>query len=148
MQTGEQIDSFKAQNPNASHYEAAGAAPTSAECKGTSDDVLDRLEKECRRDIEERPNDMLFVGRTDYHLTIHSQTSPPQTLTYSTYTPNAYDRPLVDHWSRAGIVHGDHAVEGAGPERRTRVELGHDGVAVGFEDQNGMQWVSKLGAAG
>lgn len=83
----------------------------------------------------------------DYHLTIHSPTSPPQTLTYSTYTPNSYDRPLADHWARFGNIHGD-THDGSASEKRTRVELGHDGVAVGFEDQNGMQWVSKLGAAG
>lgn len=59
LQTGEQIDSFSSHNPNASLY----ARQVSTECIG-NEDALDRLEKECRRDIEERPNDMLFVGRT------------------------------------------------------------------------------------
>lgn len=32
--------------------------------------------------------------------------------------------------------------------KRIRVELGHDGVAVGVEQGGGVKWVTKLGSVG
>ncbi len=99
--------------------------------------------------------DVLYVGRTDFRLTIHNP--PPikasvslagteterltghQEIVYSTYTPNTYDRPLAEFWAKSGT--GSEQV-------KTRVELGHDGVAVGVEDGGGVSWMTSLGSIG
>ena len=84
--------------------------------------------------------DILFVGRTDYRLTIHA---PPlsgegsQEIVYSTYTPNSYDRSLAEYWAKTGVA-----------EQSMRVELGHDGVAVGVARDRGLTWVTQLGSVG
>ncbi len=111
--------------------------------------------------------DILFVGRTDYRLTIHSpvtasgvfstslntlsapgerRTSPGiQDITYSTYTPNSFDRALAEYWTKAGS--SELAWKDA-DEKSLRVELGHEGVAYGVEQGGGVKWNTKLGSIG
>lgn len=123
-----------------------------------SDQLLDDMDARARRD-----SDILMVGRTDYRLTIHSpgsgSYSPSSTLPtsdrpagvqeiiYSTYTPNSFDRPLADFWSKAGASH--RFVEEDGQEVKIRrVELAHNGVAVGVEQGGGVKWTQDLGNIG
>lgn len=69
-----------------------------------------------------------------------------QEIMYSTYTPNSYDRPLADFWAKMG---NENVFEEDGSlAKRLRVELGHDGVAVGLEHGGGVKWVTKLGSVG
>ena len=70
-----------------------------------------------------------------------------QEIVYSTYTPNSYDRPLADHWAKMGVVEQLWDVEGQ-VAKKMRVELGHDGVAVGIEPGGGVRWITKLGSIG
>lgn len=129
-----------------------------------NEQLLDDLEGKGRSN-----KDLLFVGRTDYRLTIHSPPSSSsgldapstatgragperrgtgaQEISYSTYTPNTYDRPLAEHWAKAGLAEQLWEEDGT-KSRRTRVELGHDGAAVGVEQGGGVKWVIGLGSVG
>lgn len=150
LRTGNQLDCFSSFASNLSQL--------ADDCSCDAD--LDGLEGKSRS-----PGDLLFVGRNDYRLTIHSPrvsaystssaTSTPavlgphgvQEITYSTYIPNSYDKPLADYWSQAG--HARRSWEENGEEaKKLRVELGHDGVAVGVEEGGGVKWITKLGSIG
>ncbi|KAL7422169.1 bifunctional endoribonuclease/protein kinase ire1 [Cryptotrichosporon argae] len=144
LRTGQQLDCFSSHTP----WNLSGDADRADMCET---DALDDLEAHARRAA-----DTLFVGRTDYRLTIHSQSAPwassvassaaltmgngkgvTQDIVYSTYTPNSYDRALADMWAKG--------------ERKPdwmRVELGHDGVAVGVREGEGSKWVKQLGSVG
>lgn len=107
-----------------------------------------------------------MVGRTDYRLTIHSPASGPgysasssavtsegpragiQEITYSTYTPNSFDRALAEFWSKAGSSQRMWNEEDGTDAKVVRVELGHDGVAVGVEPGGGFKWIKDLGNIG
>ncbi|WWD15818.1 hypothetical protein CI109_100242 [Kwoniella shandongensis] len=157
LRTGQQLDCFSALNANLSNYD-------DEDC--VCDNVLNDLEGRGRSS-----RDTLFVGRTDYRLQIHS---PPissvglspststlypgpndarkgpgiQEITYSTYTPNSYDRPLADFWAKAGLAEQRWDREEEQAAKKMRIELGHDGVAVGVEQGGGVKWVTKLGGIG
>ncbi|KAK8869908.1 hypothetical protein IAR55_000476 [Kwoniella newhampshirensis] len=158
LRTGQQLDCFSALTSNFSHYDEE-------DCVCGNDQLLDDLEGASRSS-----RDTLFVGRTDYRLQIHSPTlsssglSPStstvypgpnearkgpgvQEITYSTYTPNSYDRPLADFWAKAGLAEQRWSAE-EGEGKKMRIELGHDGVAVGVEQGGGVKWVTKLGGVG
>ncbi|WVQ78180.1 hypothetical protein IAT38_000263 [Cryptococcus sp. DSM 104549] len=79
-----------------------------------------------------------------------------QEIGYSTYTPNSFDRPLADFWAKTGL-HGKEwdgkaAGAGAGSEGRIRIELQHDGSAVGVSPDGGpnggFKWVRQLDGIG
>ncbi|ODO11569.1 hypothetical protein I350_00350 [Cryptococcus amylolentus CBS 6273] len=152
--TGEQVDCFPSAALNLSHHSAAVC----------ENDELDDLERANALPVR----DTLFVGRTDYRLTIHSPTPSAQGLStytstvysssekkggpgvqeikYSTYTPNSYNRPLADTWLKASVDH-----QSWGPDReepRTRVELGFDGKALGVKPGAGIVWNKELGNVG
>ena len=127
-------------------------------CLSENDQLLNKPEDYNRSD-----RDILLVGRAEYRLTIHSpalfssssvstvsagegQTSPgSQEIAYSTYMPNSYDRPIADYWVRAGVT--DQLREEAGNEK-LRVELRHDGVAVGVKQGGGVKWMTDLTSIG
>ncbi|SCV71698.1 BQ2448_3286 [Microbotryum intermedium] len=56
---------------------------------------------ECDDEISRRPQDLLYMGRTEYTLSIYSKTSsvPLQTLTYTTYTSSALGIALQSQWT-------------------------------------------------
>lgn len=137
LRTGKPIDCFSSRNP-----QQRGALADAAMCES---DPLD--------DLEGRPMDsILYVGRTDYTLTI---TTPPndstptasnksmsvQEITYSTYTPNSYDRALASYWARIGA-------QNWGDGKRIRVELGFNGEALGVQERVGRKWIGKLPSVG
>lgn len=148
LRTGQQLDCFSSLSYNSSDY---------SQCVCANENLLDDLERRTRSN-----RDVLFVGRTDYRLTIHT---PPgtgvsgvtigdrpksgggvQEIMYSTYTPNSFDRPLAEFWAKMGK---EELYEEDGTlAKRLRVELGHDGVAVGVEQGGGVKWVTKLGNVG
>ena len=123
--------------------------------------------KEQLLDDQPRANrDILFIGRTDYHLHIHTpsassaiflpsmdlvsqgagrETPGVQKIFYSTYTSNTYDRPLADYWAKVGLAEQRWD---ARREKRLRVELGHDEAAVGIEQGGVVRWETKLGSIG
>jgi serine/threonine-protein kinase/endoribonuclease IRE1 len=160
LRTGQQLNCFSSLNRNSSNAE------DDCVCENENEQLLDDLEGKGRAN-----RDMLFVGRTDYRLTIHSppSSSPafsPSTLitsgrfgvgekrgvggqeiVYSTYTPNSYNRPLADYWAKVGVAEQMWKNDGT-VAKRTRVELGHDGVAVGVEQGGGVRWITKLGSVG
>ncbi|WWC61241.1 uncharacterized protein I303_103822 [Kwoniella dejecticola CBS 10117] len=153
LRTGQQLDCFKSFGTNNSH------------CVCENEELLDDLEGSNRSN-----RDLLFVGRTDYRLTIHSppiasvglspstststvyqnvveakRNAGAQEITYSTYTPNSYDRPLADYWVKNGLAEQGWGEAG---ERKTRVELAYDGDAVGVESVSGVKWVTRLDSIG
>lgn len=141
LRTGQQLDCFSAHGPH-DNLSSPGIC---------DNDILDDLEGRPRRDT-------LFVGRTDYKLTIHA---PPTTvdphsptatmsaaknrgvqeITYSTYQPNSYDRSLADFWARTGS-------QSWADDGRIRVELGFDGDCIGVQKGPGQLWHSTLGSVG
>jgi len=139
LRTGKPIDCFSSRNPQ--------------QRRGLRDAAM--CESDPLDDLEGRPMDsILYVGRTDYTLTI---TTPPnetdsptgspnknmsvQEITYSTYTPNSYDRALADYWARTGA-------ENWGDGKRIRVELGFNGEALGVQENVGHKWSGKLPSVG
>lgn len=154
LRTGQQLDCFASSSANLSTY-------AEDDCTCADDESLDDLEGKARSN-----RDMLFVGRTDYRLSIHSPSAPydnsspsasallkerrgkgVQEIVYSTYTPNSYDRPLAEYWAKAGLserLWEEDEREG----KRMRVELRHDGVAVGVEQGGGARWMTELSSVG
>lgn len=139
LRTGKPIDCYSSRNPQQRRKMADAAM-----CES---DPLDELEG--------RPMDsILYVGRTDYTLTI---TTPPtegpspegtfnksmsvQEITYSTYTPNSYDRALAAYWARTGA-------QNWGQGSRIRAELGFRGEALGLQEGLGHKWTVKLPSVG
>lgn len=138
LRTGQQLDCFTSLAANTSD-------PESCVCK--NDQMLDDMDGRARTN-----SDVLFVGRTDYRLTIHapspgSLASSVQEITYSTYTPNSFDKPLAEFWSKFGSSQKQWSDDGA-ELKSVRIELGHDGVAVGVETGGDVKWVTKLGSIG
>ncbi|KIR32368.1 IRE protein kinase [Cryptococcus deuterogattii MMRL2647] len=145
LRTGEQVDCFSP-TANLSHYDGSSVC-----------DDLDDLERggSSRRDT-------LFIGRTDYRLTIHSPSSSQglstytstayssekkstpaiQEISYSTYTPNAYNRPLAESWIKAGVAHQSWGPDNEEP--RIRIELGFNGKALGVKPGGGLIWNREL----
>ncbi|BEI85390.1 hypothetical protein CcaverHIS002_0507910 [Cutaneotrichosporon cavernicola] len=140
LRTGQQLDCFNARGP-------FDTPPVQSVC---DNDILD--------DLEGRPRDTLFIGRTDYKLMIHA---PPtavdkpsvtatmsaawnrgvQEITYSTYQPNSYDRTVADFWARTGR-------QSWADEGRIRIELGFDGDCIGVQNGQGQRWYTDLGSVG
>lgn len=156
LRTGNQISCFSSLK-NASVLED--------DCMCDDTDILDDLEGKSRS-----ASDVLFVGRTDYRLTIHTppsltsnavvttqsgevgskKSSGVQEITYSTYTPNSYDRALADYWTKLGSTQTTWSENGK-VIKRGRVELGHDGydgIAVGVEEGGDVRWTKHLGNVG
>ncbi|GAA5994939.1 hypothetical protein JCM5350_005670 [Sporobolomyces pararoseus] len=52
----------------------------------------ERIEEDCEEDIAKRPEDLLYMARTEYHLSIYSSqsSSPLQTLSYTTYSSSTF----------------------------------------------------------
>ncbi|ORX39751.1 hypothetical protein BD324DRAFT_614856 [Kockovaella imperatae] len=151
LRTGEQVDYFSNSNLNFSSRTCA------------NDQMLDNMDRSTRSS-----RDTLFVGRTDYRLVIHStphrQSSPDATfslsgrkdadeaegvqeIVYSTYTPNTYDKALAEQWSKIGVDEKFWEADGS-ESKRVRVELKHDGFAVGIERGVGVKWTEKLSSVG
>lgn len=136
IKTGQQIDCYSSHTPLAGICER---------------DPLDDLESKARH-----AEDLLFVGRTDYTLMIRNlastdesltaaltaQTNSVQRITYSTYVPNTNDRALANFWERTG------GKSWTSSQKRTRVELGPKGIALGIEEGVGMKWNKPLDAVG
>lgn len=140
-------------------------ANSSEECVCENDQMLDDMESRSRSN-----RDVLFIGRTDYRLTIHTPVSPglhhsassdsqhglstnerkkqagAQEISYSTYTPNSFDRPLADLWATMGQQ--ELYDEDGDVIKRMRVELRHDGAAIGVEQGTGARWSTLLGSPG
>lgn len=147
LRTGQQLDCFSSFASNLS-------SPQDCTCD-TTDDLLDDLESTSRSN-----RDILFVGRTDYRLSIHTPGGPGtsststglsrkggvQEVIYSTYTPNSFDKPLADFWTKAGAAGEMWEADGS-PSKKMRIELRHDGVAVGVEGQ-WVKWTRELGNIG
>ncbi|GAA5840497.1 hypothetical protein JCM9279_007347 [Rhodotorula babjevae] len=67
------------------------------------------VEKDYEEDIDQRPHDLLYMARTEYHLSIYDTTSalPLQTLSYTTYSSSALphapaspNHPSQSTWTR------------------------------------------------
>ncbi|WVO12775.1 hypothetical protein L204_100383 [Cryptococcus depauperatus] len=155
LRNGEQIDCFSPSALNFSQFD------DSAVCEN---EELDELE----RGKALSPQDTLFVGRTDYRLTIHSPPSSSsglatytstvyanqekkngpsiQEISYSTYTPNTFHRTLADTWQKSGVNRQRWGPDNEEP--RIRVELGFDGKALGVKPGGGIVWNKELGSVG
>ncbi|ORY75948.1 hypothetical protein BCR35DRAFT_305999 [Leucosporidium creatinivorum] len=59
-------------------------------------------EEEYDEEISRRPEDLLYMARTEYHLSIFAKNSavPLQTLTYTTYTTSSLGSTLQSEWTR------------------------------------------------
>jgi serine/threonine-protein kinase/endoribonuclease IRE1 len=145
LRTGQQLDCFSTLSEN-----------NTQTCVCETDRLLDDMEGHARQN-----SDILFVGRTDYRLVIHSPPSSSvyaastgaahisgrsaglQEISYSTYTPNNFDKPIAEHWLKAS-----RALEDSEDASTTRIELGHDGIAVGVAHGGGVKWMKDLGSIG
>lgn len=153
IRTGQQLDCFSSFSSNSSNCDK--------HCNCQKDGELDDLEGLSRSD-----KDILFVGRTDYRLTIHSPQqrssaggkanalSPHrggkkviQEIVYSTYTANTFDKPLAEYWAKVGATQNMREHDGQ-DAKRMRVELRHDGWAVGVEEGGGVIWQTNMGNIG
>lgn len=157
LRTGQQLDCFSSM--------ASNTSADAESCLCENEQLLDNMDGRARSNA-----DILFVGRTDYRLTIHSPSSAShlssssatpslsgtgaesrgssiQEITYSTYTPNSFDKPLAEFWSQVGANRKQWADDGS-EASPMRIELGHDGVAVGVKSGGGVKWISKLGSIG
>lgn len=149
LRNGQQLNCFSSFASNRS----------AEECICETDELLDDMDSRSRSN-----RDVLFVGRTDYRLTIHippgespttefetagtssRKQSNAQEIAYSTYTPNSFDKPLADLWATMGqseLYEDDGSVV-----KRMRVELRHDGAAIGVEQGTGARWSALLGSPG
>jgi len=147
LRTGQQLDCFSTLSEN-----------NTETCLCEADRLLDDMEGHARSN-----SDILFVGRTDYRLVIHSPPSASvssastgiasgtsdrrpgfQEISYSTYTPNVFDKPIAEYWSKAShaLAEDNEAIHS------TRIELGHDGTAVGVEHGGDVRWMKDLGSIG
>jgi hypothetical protein len=150
LRTGQQLDCFSS-SPFTSNLSSA-ANPQDCTCD-TTDDLLDDLEGRSRS-----ARDTLFIGRTDYRLSIHtpsvlsadptgvSRRSGVQEIAYSTYTPNSFDKPLAEFWAKTGA---GQATWGSDRSlgKKMRVELRYDGAAVGVKEGL-VGWTVRLGSIG
>ncbi|GHJ84180.1 hypothetical protein NliqN6_0582 [Naganishia liquefaciens] len=131
---------------------------------------------ECESDIDDRPEDKLFIGQTSYLLSIHSHAyGLIQQLSHTRLVPNSIHRDLAAYWARHGQTKGEVYVrpsrsDGGGAyaayagrrgqdysgskrvggeyENRWRVELTHDGRIYGFQQDVGVAWSTDLGSMG
>ena len=152
LRNGQQLNCFSSFASNRS----------AEECICETDELLDDMDSRSRSN-----RDVLFVGRTDYRLTIHTppgesinnagnlagmsaaerkKQSSAQEIAYSTYTPNSFDRPLAELWATMGQQ--DLYEDDGSKVKRMRVELRHDGAAIGVEQGTGARWSALLGSPG
>ena len=73
--------------------------------------------------------------------------SGTQEIVYSTYTPNSFDKPLAEYWSKVGAAARLYEEDGS-ESSKMRVELGHDGMVYGVELARGPRWRMELGSVG
>ncbi|KAK4057090.1 bifunctional endoribonuclease/protein kinase ire1 [Microbotryomycetes sp. JL221] len=61
-----------------------------------------KSEADYEDDISRRPEDLLYIARTDYHLNVFAKNSalPLQTLTYTTYTSSSLGSSLQSQWTK------------------------------------------------
>ncbi|KAM0790703.1 hypothetical protein ACM66B_004560 [Microbotryomycetes sp. NB124-2] len=61
-----------------------------------------KSEADYEDDISRRPEDLLYIAKTDYHLTVFAKNSaaPLQTLTYTTYSSSSLGADLQSKWTR------------------------------------------------
>ncbi|KAM0753662.1 hypothetical protein T439DRAFT_322550 [Meredithblackwellia eburnea MCA 4105] len=89
-----------------------------------------RNQEACDEEITRRPEDLLYMSRTEYHLSIYSKSSsvPLQTLSYTTYSSSSFDAPLQAQWTRT-------------PDGRYLQPM-HDGALLCFmAGAPGLQWM-------
>ncbi|KAL7007578.1 bifunctional endoribonuclease/protein kinase ire1 [Cystobasidiomycetes sp. EMM_F5] len=87
--------------------------------------------------IEHRPWHLLYIGRTDYHLSIYSKKHGLlQTLSYTAYGPSTLANPSAPHSSS---TYSDSPTSLSLDGRY--IQPMHDGSLVCFEsDRDGLQW--------
>lgn len=152
LRTGEQLDCYSSSWNDSLRNDPVRVCPNAQ--------LLDELEGQGRSN-----RDVLFVGRTDFRLQIHNPSAAPflfsssaispqvenrrpgsQEISYSTYTPNSFDKPLAEYWAKAGVVNtwGSESTSGG----RTRIELGFDGMMVGVQEGGHVVWQEQLDSVG
>ncbi|BGP18502.1 hypothetical protein JCM10213_001182 [Rhodosporidiobolus nylandii] len=98
-----------------------------------------KVDMDCDEDIEQRPQDLLYMARTEYQLSIYDTTSshPLQTLSYTSYTSSTLPTPSTstgastypsqDSWTRT-------------PDALYHQPM-HDGSLICFRaGQSGVHW--------
>ncbi|CEQ40656.1 SPOSA6832_02298, partial [Sporobolomyces salmonicolor] len=65
----------------------------------------ERDDEDCDEDIAKKPEDLLYMARTEYHLSIYSSHSsaPLQTLSYTTYSSSTFPSPPSSSASSSGF---------------------------------------------
>ncbi|BGP26510.1 other/IRE protein kinase [Rhodotorula toruloides] len=97
------------------------------------------VEQDCEEDIVKRPEDLLYMARTEYHLSIYDTSSslPLQTLSYTTYTSSAL--PHVSTPASSG-TYPSQSTWTRTPDSLYLQPM-HDGSLVCFRaGQAGVQW--------
>ncbi|KAJ9120815.1 hypothetical protein QFC22_002749 [Naganishia vaughanmartiniae] len=189
LQTGQDVSSF---TPPTGTMKAESTSPASTRYPEACDWDADwgfknkgvaerfdadgkKVEEECESDIDDRPEDKLFVGQTTYQLSIHSHVHGLiQQLSHTRLVPNSVHRDLAAYWARHGQTKGEVYVrpsrsDGGGAyaayaaysrhqdggkrvggeyENRWRVEITPDGRLYGFQQDLGVAWSSELGSMG
>ncbi|GAA5849507.1 hypothetical protein JCM3766R1_000214 [Sporobolomyces carnicolor] len=98
----------------------------------------ERIEEDCEEDIAKRPEDLLYMARTEYHLSIYSSqsSSPLQTLSYTTYSSSTFP-------SSSSAMSGDFPTQATWTNTPDSLYLQpmHDGSLVCFRaGRSGVHW--------
>ncbi|KAH9454485.1 hypothetical protein Pst134EB_014565 [Puccinia striiformis f. sp. tritici] len=100
----EKSSTYSQCDPRRSFHSSSSQAesPSDDTCpveSGTSNSPLDHDEN--YESIDQRPRDLLYIGRTDYQVSIYSKPNTLiQSLRYSTYTPSNLPHSLQTMWTR------------------------------------------------
>ncbi|GAA6015067.1 hypothetical protein JCM10207_008718 [Rhodosporidiobolus poonsookiae] len=94
---------------------------------------------DCDEDVEKRPEDLLYMARTEYELSIYDTTSsqPLQTLSYTTYSSSTLPQPIASSGSSSFPTQSSWTRT---PDSLYHQPM-HDGSLVCFRaGQPGVQW--------
>ncbi|GAA6031523.1 hypothetical protein JCM8097_006498 [Rhodosporidiobolus ruineniae] len=98
-----------------------------------------QIDMDCEEDIEKRPEDLLYMARTEYELSIYDATSalPLQTLSYTTYSSSTLPTPAS---TGSGAEYPSQSSWTRTPDSLYLQPM-HDGSLVCFRaGQPGVQW--------
>ncbi|GAA5832713.1 hypothetical protein JCM11251_005732 [Rhodosporidiobolus azoricus] len=105
-----------------------------------TDELTGAKALDCEEDIEQRPEDLLYMARTEYELSIYDTTSalPLQVLSYTTYTSSTLPQPLTS--STGGAPYPSQSTWTRTPDSLYHQPM-PDGALVCFRaGQSGVHW--------
>lgn len=126
------------QQPKGNGKKAGSPSPKAGCFAGNSDG-------DCEVGIEDRPWDLLYLGRTDYHISIYSKAQGLlQTLTYTSYGPSTLNT-NANHAANAAASAATHENPWSTSPDGRYIQSMHDGSLVCFQtEEDGLQWSNRF----